>query len=441
MPDQNLVPNAGQNPAPTSIQKNQPATPSASSPQATAAPSGRQVPLLKLHAALNEGLMRSPRVAAQRALLGITKAMYAAATVMPNPVIYDDSAAISEQTFRHGVISTYDLPWKIAFRLLAAKRQFKETKLEILTALWQFRNDIRRAFTELTIAQETYDTLHDLYDLAARLLEVSQKRFHAGDVPELDVLRAQLALSQTSIDLTQGARRIIKAQQALNVIVGREVELSLYVPRLPIFNARAERTELLPDFNKEVPPLRQFIDEAMENRLELKVLKAQIKVAQAQLYNSIGNIIPDPTLSGGPSITNNAPSGPQINAYFFTWNVETPVFNWQQGDIARLRATIKQYYAQVGAQKNLIISDVSQAYNDLIIARGRIRTYQEHVLADSAEVARLARRSYEVGQSDITSTLLAQQANVQVRSMYLDAIMSYQQALTSLEQSVGEPLE
>lgn len=438
-PTMQINPASGANvPSPASPTANN--TAKAQPPPPLTLPDGN-VPLLKLHIALNEGLVHSPRVTAQRAQLGITRALYAAATVMPNPVYYDDGAAVSEQTFRHGVISTYDLPWKIAFRLLSAKRSFKETKLEILAALWQFRNDIRRAYTELTIAQETYDTLHNLYDLAARLLEVSDKRFHAGDVPELDVLRARLALSQTSIDLNAGGRRILKAAQDLNVMLGRQVELPMRVPRLPVFDLKAEKTELLPDFSKKVPPLRQFIDEAMENRLELKILKAQIKVAQAQLYSAIGNIVPDPTLAGGPSITNNAPSGPQINAYFFTWNVEVPIFNWQQGDIARLRATIKQSYAQVGAQKNMVTQQVAQAYNDLVISRERIRTYQEHVLADSAEVARLARRSYEVGQSDITSTLLAQQANVQIRSQFLDAVLSYQQALTDLEQSVGEPLE
>lgn len=70
-----------------------------------------------------------------------------------------------------------------------------------------------------------------------------------------------------------------------------------------------------------------------------------------------------------------------------------------------------------------------------------MRVYQEHVLADSYEVARLARRSYEVGQSDITSTLQAQQANVQIRSQYLDAVTSYAQSFTELEQSCGTPLQ
>jgi len=106
-----------------------------------------------------------------------------------------------------------------------------------------------------------------------------------------------------------------------------------------------------------------------------------------------------------------------------------------------LRATIRQYYQQRTAQQNQINAEVSSAYNNLLAARERIRTYESHVLQDSEEVARLARRSYEVGQSDITSTLAAQQANVQVRSQYLDAVQAYQQAFTDLEQAVGEPLQ
>ena len=112
-----------------------------------------------------------------------------------------------------------------------------------------------------------------------------------------------------------------------------------------------------------------------------------------------------------------------------------------QGDIAKFKATRRQLTYQISAQKNMIQSDVLSAYNNLVAAREKIRVYQEHVLNDSNEVARLARRSYEVGQSDINSTLLAQQANIQIQMQYLDAVMTYQSAYTDLEQACGTPLE
>jgi len=396
---------------------------------------------LKVRQVLNEALLNSPRVAAARSQLGISKALYAAATQMPDPIFFRDEAPTSEGVRRVGPQVTYEWPWKIAFRLLAAKRQVQETKMEIMQTLWQFRNDVRRAYTEVVVAQETYETLHDLSELAMKLQVVSAKRFQAGDVPELDVLKARLAYSQASVDTAQGNMRVNRSRQQLNVVIGRQYSSPIAAPRLPAFDSKAEKSEMLPDYSIAVPPVTDFISEALENRLELKINNAQIALTKAQLRTAAGNILPNPSVAFGSSTETNLPSGPKLNGIFTTINAEIPLYNFSQGDIARLKATLRQLKLREAAIRNQIIADVTSAYNNLITARNRIQTYQDHVLADSAEVARLARRSYEVGQSDITATLAAQQANFQVRQAYLDAVSSYQQAFTDLEQSIGEPID
>ena len=396
---------------------------------------------LKIRIVLNESLMNSPRVAAARAQLGLSKALYASATQLPNPVFFRDEGAIAEGVRRVGPQITYELPWKLAFRLLAAKNQVQETKREILQTLWQFRNDVRRSYTEVVVAQETYETLHDLADLARRLLQVSQKRFQAGDVPELDVLKAKLATSQADIDASQGGMRVTRSRQQLNVIMGRQFGQPISAPRLPSSQTLSDRSELLPDFTQPVPPVTDFIAEGLENRIELKINEANVKLVKSQLMNAAGNIIPNPSIAFGSSTNINLPSGPKLNGTFVTINAEVPLYNFQQGDLVRLRAQMKQYGYQDKALRNQVVADVTSAYNNMMTARNRIRTYQDHVLADSAEVARLARRSYEVGQSDITATLAAQQANFAVRQNYLDAVSAYQSAFTDLEQATGEPIE
>jgi cobalt-zinc-cadmium efflux system outer membrane protein len=398
-------------------------------------------PLLRITEALNIGLLQSPRVAAARAQLEISKALYAAATQLPNPVLGLDNGYIAEQTYRTGIQNTFDPPWKIAFRLLAAKRQVKQTKLEILNTLWLFRNDLRRTYTELVVAQESYSTLSALAQLSQELLDVAQKRFSVGDVPELDVLKARLALSHAQIDAEQGRRRMARAKQQLNVMIGAQLNREYSVPALPLFKLHAEKSELLPDFSAPVPRLKDLLEEAMSNRLELKITKQQIVVAQAQLYNAIGNILPDPIIATGNSATGNPPSGPKMLGFYMIMNFELPVLTFSQGDIVRLKATIRQLYHQYHAQENQITGEVAGAYNNLMAARAQIRVYQEHVLADSQEVAQLARLSYQVGQSDITATLAALEANEQTRNQYLSAVTAYQQAFTDLEQAIGEPLQ
>lgn len=398
-------------------------------------------PIIKLKQALNEGLISSPRVSAVRAQLPITKSLYAGATAMPNPQLFRDEGAIAEQIVRLGGVIDFVPPWKIAFRLLAAKQQVKQTKLEILNTLWRFRADVRRAYTELVVAQETYQTLYDLAELSKKLTDVSQKRFQAGDVPELDVLKAQLTNSQVKIELGQGLRRLIRAKQQVNIIIGRNYMQTVAAPRLPTFVPSAGKSELLPDFDKPVAPLKDYLALAYNNRLELRLINQQIKTNQALLRNAIGEIIPDPNVSIGSSRAGNPPSGPKLSGFWFTLNLEIPTYNFQQGEIAKYKATLRQLKLQTQSERNLITAQVSQAYNNMLAARERIREYQEHVLNDSGEVARLARRSYEVGQSDITATLQFQQANVQIRKQYLEAVSDYQEAYTLLEQSVGEPLQ
>ena len=407
---------------------------------------------LSLVAALNESLISGPRAAAIRAQFGIARANYAAATQQPNPIFFFDRGLVAEQENRIGPVLTSDPIWKIVFRFLIAKRLVAQTKIDLLTQLWALRTSVRKAFVELVIARETQKTLVELYQLARNLSTVSEKRFKAGDVAELDVYRARLATNQAAIDAGVGLKRVSRANQALNVLMGRQTEGGIEVAPLPEFisgaqnvKMRIEKSDILPDYEKPVPPLSEFVDRAMQNRLELKSLAMQLKVNEANLAGAYGNVVPDPNIALGKSTTGNpgiqVPTGPKLTAVFFTVNAEMPMSNINQGQIWQFKATQNQLKYQVLSQRNQVLADVSSAYNNLIAARKKIHVYQTKLLADSAEVARLARRSYEVGQSDITATLQAQQANIQVRSSYLDAINSYASAFADLEFAIGKPLQ
>lgn len=399
--------------------------------------------------ALNEALVNSPRAAAIRAQFGIVEAGYALATQVPNPVFFFDRGMVAEQENRIGPILTSEPPWKLLFRLLIQKRTVDQSRFDLMTQLWQLRANTRRAYTEVVVAQETFKTLNELYDLSFKLETVVRKRNQVGAVPELDVMKARLATSQTAADRIVGAQRVIKARQALNITLGREVESPINIPELPDFTSpNTPKTipvnldnGILPDFSKDVERLSTYVSIAESNRLELKSLNQQLRLNSANLNSSYGNIIPNPSLAFGKSEQGNVPTGPKVTAVFFTLNAPTPFTNTNQGNIAQYKATAKQLKLQVLSQRNQILSDVTSAYQTLLANREKLRTYQEHILSDSNEVARLARRSYEAGQSDITATLQAQQDNVAVRSSYLDAVTNYQAAFVNLEQACGIPLQ
>lgn len=412
-------------------------------------PDTSKFPKLDVLNALNTALIESPRAAAIRSQFGITQAGYAQVTQVPNPVFFFDRGMVAEQENRIGPVLSPEPPWKLIFRFIVQKNTVDQARFDLLAQLWQLRAAVRRAYTEVVVAQETLKALDELYDLSARLETVVRKRFQAGAVPELDVMKTHLALSQTGVDRIVGVQRVIKARQGLNVILGRAVDAPYNVAELPDytggnaikFEIHAEKNDMLPDFSKPVEPLSYYLAIAESSRLELKSLYQQQRLNNANLQAAYGNIIPNPSIAFGKSEQGNVPTGPKVTAVFFTLNVAGPSTNTNQGAIATYKATAKQLRYQILSQKNQIMSDVSAAYQSMLASRDKLRTYQEHILADSYQVARLARRSYEVGQSDITATLAAQQANVQTRSAYLDAVTTYENSFTDLEQACGMPLQ
>lgn len=396
------------------------------------------LPSVPLSAVFDESLVKSPRAATIRAQLGISKAAYAQALTLPNPSFFflNDTAQKARQ---FGGSIPIEPPWKLAFRLLVARAQIKQTDFEIQRNLWQLRTTVRRAYLDIVIATETAETFAELQTLASGLAIVAQKRFAADDVAALDVNRADLAALQAEADVKQNTRKVAQSKQRLSVLMGRDYKNVIEVPRLPPFQLKAETHELLPDFGKELPNLDTLVSDALQTRLDLKILKQSIALNQANMRVARGNIVPNLQLNVGSSYSGNPPEGPATRGYFIGVTQEIPLLNFQQGERARLRAVSIQLNRELESTKNIVTEEVISAYQQLVAMRERVGYFQDKILPVSENVARMARRAYEVGHSDITSTLAAQQANVQTKALYLEAVRAYQQALTDLELAVGHP--
>lgn len=396
-------------------------------------------PAVSLSAVFDESLINSPRAANMRAQLGISKAVYAQALTLPNPSFFflNDTAQLARQV---GASIPIEPPWKLAFRLLLAKSQVKQADFEIQRNLWQLRSTVRRAYLDVVMATETRETFEELQKLSSDLLIVAQRRFAAEDVPEFDVTRAELATFQAEADFKQSEKKLSQAKQRLSVLMGRDYNNTVQVQRLPAFQLRIEVNELLPDFTKQLPTLDALISDALNNRLDIKVVRQNIAVNKAAMRSVIGNILPNSQLNIGHSYSGNPPEGPATRGYFIGVTQEIPVLNFQQGERARLHAQSVQLQRELESTKNVITEEVISAYQQLSAARERVAYFQEKILVASDKVSKMAKRGYEVGQNDITATLAVQQANVQTKASYLEAIRSYQQALTDLEQSIGHPL-
>jgi outer membrane protein, heavy metal efflux system len=407
----------------------------------TVSPSAPLSAQITIEQALDQTIMTGPRAAAARSLMAMSQAALTQARVLPNPAIEFDNG-FAELSYRVGVALPIEPPWKMVFRLSAARAQINEASIQMQQALWLLRADVRRAYVELVVSQESRTMMLELSRLTNQLADVAKKRYLAGEVPKLDMLKSELAAVQSGIDADQESRRVQQAREQLNIIMGRNETAEISVPSLAPFQLKAgAANSLLPELGKPMRPASEYVNEALQERLEIKLIKQQMVTTAANRKVVVGNIIPNGQIGVGFDRQLNPSPETNVDRWYLMGSFPMPVFDRQQGELARLRLSQRNLNFELISQQNIIRGQVNLAYRKVLNAREIMGKYQNSVIAQSEKVAELGRLSYRLGQTDITSALNAQQANIQVRNTYLTQIMNYEQSYTELEQAVGHVIQ
>lgn len=387
--------------------------------------------------AINEALLHNPRAAEIMAGLDVIKSCFVPPAMMPNCALFSARDGCTEHDTSP---PANQLTPKVVLWSSAAQELVKEAELNAMKKLWKFRGEVRTSYTEAIVAQECYANSAQLKKQSKRLLEAARKRFQAGAVPELDVLKARLAHSIAGMEFIEAESRLLEAKNRLKYNLGRPMEGSLEIPRLPPVNCTFNSTALLPYWNVIEPLLNDLTVLAMKNRLELKIIHQQSTFVQALLNQSETNWLLPMQKPGDYQETIEqifSPDKPLQAIYEY----EIPPDLQNSIDLRpRAMALVWQLNTEEEALRSELKGEVVSAHGKFVCARKKLCAYRNHLLTQSHEIARLAMLKYQLGRSDITDALSAQQADVRVRIEYLAALQAYEQSFTDLEQAVGESL-
>ena len=160
--------------------------------------------------------------------------------------------------------------------------------------------------------------------------------------------------------------------------------------------------------------------------------------------------IPDLSIESGLQYTTflkNQPFGlfngsvPRVFGAYLNIGAELPVFYRYAGEIAQAKAILAQDKDEITLVENKIVSDTLKAYEAVKTQQSNLIQFQTELIPEAANLAREAKRLYQLGKSELTDAILAKQQYQQVLSSYFDTVVSYQNAWADLEKSVGVPLK
>lgn len=323
-----------------------------------------------------------------------------------------------------------------AITIASYDRQLSEvqTKAEVIRQLAA----VDRAYWRLYGARAALDVRLRSLELAQAQLERSERRYEAGEVAEIEVLRAQAGVAE-QLD------SIIRAQ---NLLITRQRELKRIInePGLDIASA----TQVVPgsppdpvryEFDTEVLT-RAAIDGRME-MLELELrLAADLVTADWSRNQALPLLALDYTyrMNGLGSSLSGAVDLAQENR-FADWSIglrgEIPMGN-EQREAAVRRALLQrlQRLASKEAREQTIRREVLDAIDEIESAWQRIFAARQSVILNTRTL-QAEQRQFEVGETTSTDVLDANTRLSDAQLQEINAVVEYQIAQVDLAFATG----
>jgi outer membrane protein, heavy metal efflux system len=390
--------------------------------------------------------------------LTIAKGAITAAGAIPNPQFQLQegfgpafTSILTGQSVMVQLTQDVQTAGKRSKKVAVARANFELAVRQLDALRFSVHNRVRRAYAEQAAAEAYEELIESQRAVGVKLLAIAQKRYQAGKAPQTEVLQAQLNVSQFDTQRNQAQIREQQDSAALAQLIGEIPEKTevIDVDDNGLFKLSAEKTDIVPSPTRIVPPLDQLLATGYGSRPDLKAAEQQVYANRRALSLARTQRIPDVFVGGGYQWSQWAPHqfpglSPVPNSIgsgtYITVSCENPLFYQYQGQVQQAIATLRQSERQVDATKCQVATDVTTALNEVAVARANIFLFEKDVLPTAAEVARVARKGYEFGATDLATAIVAQQQYQQTLSSFFDAVVAYQTAWADLENAVGVPL-
>ncbi len=394
---------------------------------------GQAPTLITLDQAIDLALAHNHSLQATRTLVFQNQAQEITANLRPNPVFGADSQFIPifapqdfsvddlnlTQQFDVGLSYLFERGHKRQRRLQAARDQTAVTRAQVTDAERTLAFNVGQQFVSVLLAESTLQfALQDLKGFQDTV-DISEAQFKAGAISEGDYLKIKLQLLQFQTDVSSA--RLAKAQAlvSLREFLG--------------YDAVPANYDVMGDLAYQ--PLNAKLEDlqakALRERPDFQAAAFGVTAAQSQILLAKANAKVD--VNGTYDFTHT--SG-QNSASIFA-NFELPIFNRNQGEIARTKYALTQAQESQLSASDTVLSDVANAYEAVKSNDEIVQLYVSGYLKQAQDSRDISEYAYKRGAASLLDFLDAERSYRAAQLAYRQALSSYMTALEQLKESIG----
>ncbi|MGH9435212.1 MAG: TolC family protein [Terriglobia bacterium] len=388
---------------------------------------------IDLDQAIQMALTHNHALQAARTLIPQSQAVELTASLRPNPVLTGDSlfvplfspkslnnSTLDEITeFDLGVAYTFERGHKRQARIRAARDQTAVTESSVKDNVRVLTFGVAQQFIQVLLAKSTLAFARQ--DLASfqKTLNISQAQYKAGGISEGDFLMTKLQLLQFQTDVSAAEVALVQARAGLRQLAG--------------YDALPANFGVIGDL-AYVPLNLNLMDveaKALQTRPDLLAAKEGITAADSQYSLAKANGKRD--FTGQLNYTHVS----ALNNISVFGSIQIPVFDRNQGEIARTHYAITQSQDAERATSDQVLTDVKSAYAAFQTNAQVARLYESGYLKQAQDSLTISEYAYRRGAASLLDFLDAERTYRATQLAYRQALAAYMTSVAQLKEAVG----
>ena len=354
-----------------------------------------------------------------------------------NPLLYGDTQALSYQPFtaaRPGGPTQYDvnITWPLD---ISNKRRSRVDVAQLArhTLEAQFQDVVRRqignlykAFVDLQSARQLVLSAEVAVRAQEATLKAVQER-ESGDEEDPDQFTLKLENSRTALE--EARANYQDAREVIGLLLSMDIEEA----------AQIEPRGSLRERSPSPPPLEQLVQIALEQRPDLGAARRGVGRAGAEITLARANRFEDVFLFYDPYTYQDLAYQKVLSAR--SWGlgltVALPLFNRNQGNIARAHANFSQSQIELTALERRVVSEARLAYREYRYSKSAIERMDSTIIPIAKRSHKKAESDFKDGKISLDDYMTHLEDQSDTARQYKDALVRHRRSMLDLNTAVG----
>jgi cobalt-zinc-cadmium efflux system outer membrane protein len=388
---------------------------------------------VSLDEAIQMALQHNHSLLAARTVIQQSQAGETTANLRPNPVLLGDSdflpvfqpsqlsADYLDNTAQWdlGVSYLFERGKKRQHRLQAAKDLTAVTRSQVADNERTLTFSVASQFINVELAESTLElAMQDLKSFQSTV-DIAEARYKAGDTGEGDLLKIKLQMLQFQNDVSAAQLARVQGLSDLRQLLG-------YASIGPDYDIAGSF-----DYSPVKGNLEDFQAKALQDRPDLQTARLGLTAANSQL--ALQKAIGKRDFTGQINYTHLA----YLNDISLFGQIQMPIFDRNQGEIARAGFAITQAQEQQLFASGQVLTDVRDAFESVRANDQIVGLYRSGYLDEAQQSRDISEYAYRHGAASLLDFLDAERSSRSTQLGYRQALASYLLALEQLREAVG----